>query len=133
MLYWAEGAKSRNTVCLANSDPQLVRYFCDFLRHSFGVPDTDFTLRLHLYLGNGLSLEEVEEHWLELLRPPRTALRKHAVNPLPTSSSGRKKNKLPYGVCTIRVARSTAIVQHIYGAIQEYSGFDQPDWLDGPR
>ena len=25
------------------------------------------------------------------------------------------------------------LVQHIYGAIQEYSGIDQPDWLDGPH
>jgi hypothetical protein len=29
---------------------------------------------------------------------------------------------------------STAIVQHIYGAIQEYGGFDEPRWLDcAPR
>jgi hypothetical protein len=24
----------------------------------------------------------------------------------------------------------TAIVQHIYGAIQEYAGFERPEWLD---
>jgi hypothetical protein len=24
------------------------------------------------------------------------------------------------------------LVQHIYGAIQEYAGFDEPRWLDGP-
>jgi hypothetical protein len=30
------------------------------------------------------------------------------------------------------VSRSTWLVQHIYGAIQEYSGVDQPQWLDGP-
>jgi hypothetical protein len=32
----------------------------------------------------------------------------------------------------LRVKRSTRILQHIYGAIQEYSGIDQPEWLDGP-
>jgi hypothetical protein len=48
---------------------------------------------------------------------------------LPTSSSGRARNKLPYGVCTLRV-HSTWMVQHIYGAIQEYGGFDEPAWLD---
>jgi len=41
-----------------------------------------------------------------------------------------RRNKLPYGVCSIRVRRSTRIVQHIYGAIQEYAGFDEPRWLD---
>jgi len=25
---------------------------------------------------------------------------------------------------------STEIVQHIYGAIQEYAGFEEPRWLD---
>jgi hypothetical protein len=59
-------------------------------------------------------------------------LRKHTLNHLPTSSSGGKKNKLPYGVCALRVLRSTRIVQHIYGAIQEYAGFEEPRWLDGP-
>ena len=62
---------------------------------------------------------------------PRSVLRKSFVNPLPTSSSGKKKNKLPYGVCTLTLGR-TEILQHIYGAIQEYAGFDEPRWLDGP-
>jgi hypothetical protein len=51
------------------------------------------------------------------------------LNHLPTSSSGRAKNKLPYGVCSV-VVHSTWMVQHIYGAIQEYAGFDEPAWLD---
>jgi hypothetical protein len=130
MLYWAEGSKSRNNVCLTNSDEHLVRFFVDFLRRCFDVPDGDFTVRLHVYLGNGLEIEEVEDFWLRCSEVPRGALRKHAINVLPTSSSGRKKNKLPYGVCTLRVARSTWIVQHLYGAIQEYGDFEQPAWLD---
>jgi hypothetical protein len=32
----------------------------------------------------------------------------------------------------LRVLKSTHLVQHIYGAIQEYAGFDEPRWLDGP-
>jgi hypothetical protein len=47
---------------------------------------------------------------------------------MPTSSSGRAKNKLPYGVCTV-VVHSTSVAQHIYGAIQEYAGFEEPAWL----
>ena len=116
MLYWAEGSKSRNTLGLANSDPHLVRFFCSFIRRCFRVPDDDFTMRLHVYLGNGLTIEEIERHWLTELLLPASVLRKHAINALPTSSSGLKKNKLPYGVCTLRVQRSTWLVQHIFGA-----------------
>jgi hypothetical protein len=39
---------------------------------------------------------------------------------------------LPYGVCFVSVAKSTRLVQHIYGAIQEYAGFEEPRWFDGP-
>jgi hypothetical protein len=133
MLYWAEGSKNRNQVVLANSDRAMVVYFCRFLRECFGLGSDDFSVRLNVYTTNGLTLREIEDHWLWALEFPRSCLRKHSLNHNPTSSSGRKRNKLPYGVCTVRVLRSTRIVQHIYGAIQEYVGFDEPSWLDGPR
>jgi transposase-like protein len=37
MLYWAEGAKKRNQLQFANSDPEMVRFFVDFLRTHFGL------------------------------------------------------------------------------------------------
>jgi hypothetical protein len=130
MLYWAEGSKSRNTVSFSNSDPQMLSLFRRFLVEALRVDPADVSLRLNVYTGNGLSIEEIEGYWLTLLDLPRVSLRKHILDHTPTSSSGRMRNKLPYGVCTLRVARSTRLVQHIYGAIQEYAGFDQPDWLD---
>jgi hypothetical protein len=131
MLYWAEGAKARNVVCFANSDIAMVRFFIEFLRASFDVPDESFTVRLNVYTGNGLSLEAIEDRWLSELRLPRSCLRGHIINHFPTSSSGQKRNRLPYGVCTLKLYNSR-IAQHIYGAIQEYAGFDEPRWLDGP-
>ncbi len=129
MLYWAEGAKSRNTVRFANSDPNMMRLFARFLRSFFDVTPEQMSVRLNVYTNNGLSLEEIEDHWLEILELPRTVLRKHSLNHMPTSSSGRKRNKLPYGVCTLCVSR-TDVVQHIFGAIQAYGGFEEPRWLD---
>jgi hypothetical protein len=129
MLYWAEGAKRRNAVKLCNSDVHMVRFFRRFLTESLAVPAHTFRLSVHVYLGNGLSMGQIEQYWLRELGLPRSCVRKHQVNPLPTSSSGKKKNKLPYGVCTLSV-NDTRIVQHIYGAIQEYAGFDEPRWLD---
>jgi hypothetical protein len=128
MLYWAEGTKSRNCAKLANSETSLVRYFKQFLVGCFDVPIEKFAFTLHVYLGNGFELPEIEEHWLDALDLPRGCLRKHSINPLPTSSSGRKRNRLPYGVGTLSCC-DTRIVQHIYGAIQEYAGFDEPRWL----
>jgi transposase len=130
MLYWAEGTKNRNTAQLVNSDVHLVRFFVRFLRQTFGLSPDDFTLSLNVYLDNGFDIEAIEKHWLTELDLPPSCLRKHQLNHMPTSSSGRKRGKLPHGVCTIRAKRSTWVVQHIYGAIQEYAGFDEPAWLD---
>jgi transcriptional regulator with XRE-family HTH domain len=132
LIYWAEGTKDRNVLCLANSDVNMVRMFLRFLRECFGVEDDALTVRLNVYTGNGLSIEQIEDYWLDELDLPRSCLRGHTLNHRPTSSSGKKLNRLPYGVCQLRVRKSTDLVQHIYGAIQEYGGFDEPRWLDGP-
>ena len=133
MLYWAEGSKSRNSAQLTNSDVHLVRFFRRFVSECFSVSGEGFSVRLNVYTGNGLSLYDIESYWLDALGLPRVCLRKHSLNHFPTSSSGGKKNKLPYGVCALRVLRSTHVVQHIYGAIQAYAGFEEPRWLDALR
>jgi hypothetical protein len=98
------------------------------LTDSLGIDRETILLSLNVYTNNGLSIGEIEAYWLDLLELPPTSVRKHTLNHMPTSSSGRAKNKLPYGVCTLRL-HSTRMLQHIYGAIQEYGGFDEPAWL----
>jgi hypothetical protein len=129
MLYWAEGAKARNALKFSNSDPRMLVLFRRFLTDALAIEIDEIVMSLNAYTNNGLPIEEIEAYWLELLELPRSSVRKHTVNHMPTSSSGRAKQKLPYGVCTLRV-QSTWMVQHIYGAIQEYGGFDEPAWLD---
>ncbi len=129
MLYWAEGSKGRNAVQLANSDAHLLRFFTGFLRGCFGLADDAFVLSLNVYTTNDLTIEEIEAYWQNLLDLPPDCWRKHQLNYFPTSSSGRKVNRLPYGVCKL-ATHSTRIVQHIYGAIQEYGGFEEPRWLE---
>jgi len=133
MLYWAEGAKDRNQAALANSDPAMVEAFLLFLRSCFELSADDVAFHLNVYTGNGLTIDQVEQFWMRRLGLPKTCARKHIVNHFPTSSSGKRPNKLPHGVCTLKAKKSTRIVQHIYGAIQEYAGIDCPEWLDGPR
>lgn len=134
MLYWAEGSKGGNTLTFANSDSEMVRFFVSFLRESLGVKPKDFRIRLNVYTNNGLRLEQIEEHWLRTLGLPRSCLRGHTLNHYPTSSSGKRRRRLPYGVCALKVARSTPLIQHILGAVQEYGGFEEPRWLEAvPR
>lgn len=127
MLYWAEGSKSRNMARFANSDPDMIRMFARFLREQLGVRSDQFQVHVNCYTNNGLALQEIEQYWLTVLELPPSVLRRSAANHQP-KSSGQKGRKLIYGVCVITVT-STAVVQHIFGAIQEYSGVDKPEWL----
>jgi hypothetical protein len=128
MLYWAEGSKGRCDIHFSNSDPRMILLFRRFLTHCLGLQRDKILLSLNVYTNNGLAIAEIERYWLELLGLPASSVCKHTLDHRPTSSSGRAKHRIPYGVCTLRV-HNTWMLQHIYGAIQEYAGFDEPSWL----
>ncbi|MDD1750313.1 MAG: helix-turn-helix domain-containing protein [Methanothrix sp.] len=129
MLYWAEGAKSRNYLRLTNSDPHMIVFFLGFLRQCYNVPTDKTTITINCFTDSGISLEEIEQYWLEMLGLPRSCLRKSTVNQYSKYSTKKRAGKLKYGVCALKV-HSTAIVQEVYGAIQEYAGFRNEGWLD---
>jgi hypothetical protein len=128
MLYWAEGAKERNVVGLSNSDADVVRFFLSFLRACFDVPDERVAIRCNLFADHLVRQREVEDFWLGYLGLPSTSLRKSIVNVYSKYSQRKRKNMLPYRTCKLTVC-STQILQSIYGSIQEYGGFERPEWL----
>jgi len=122
MLYWGEGFKSRNACGLANTDPQMIKLFIKFLRECFNVKNDKITMSINCYDNNGLTIEEIKTYWLEVTNLDRSCMRKTIVNRKPRSATGKPKNgKHPYGICTI-ITCDTAIVQSIYGSLQEYAG-----------
>lgn len=128
MLYWAEGSKGRNCVTFTNSDPDMVATFLSFLRARYRTSDRQVSVRLNVFLGNGLALETIEAWWLERLRLPASSLRRAIVN-RPSRASAGKRRTLPYGTVRLTV-NSTFVLQSIYGGIQAYAGVDRPEWLD---
>jgi hypothetical protein len=128
MLYWAEGSRSRNAVRFTNSDPEMIRFFARFLRGCFHVPDEKFRVTCNLFADHVARQVQIEQFWLDLLGLPRTCLCKSSVNVYSRYSKKKRRNKLPYGTCRLAV-HDTQIVQHIYGAIQEYGGFEREEWL----
>ena len=129
MLYWAEGAKRRNSARVTNSDPMLLTFFARFLREQFGVADSAMVVSCNLFADHLDRQFEIEQFWLTQLGLPAASLRKSVVNVYSKYSLKKRANKLPYGTCVLTVY-STRIVQTIYGSIQEYGGFDRPEWLD---
>jgi hypothetical protein len=50
------------------------------------------------------------------------------VNRFSKYSKKKRTNKLPHGTCSLTVW-DTRLVQTLYGAIQEYGGFEREEWL----
>ena len=129
MLFWAEGAKTRNSVQLINADPEVLVFFAGFLRKHFEVRDEQMRVTCNLFADHAERQREIEDYWVARLALTRSCLCKSAVNRYSKYSQKKRTNKLPFGTCSLRV-HSTRIVQTIYGSIQEYGGFDRPEWLD---
>jgi transposase-like protein len=127
MLFWAEGSKERNAATLTNSDPDLLLVFRRFLARCYEVPDERLAFSVNCFLNNGLTLEQIEAHWLRVLELPDGCLRASTVN-RPSSASRRRGRTLVYGTGRLSVS-SPAVVQSIYGAIQHDAGIDRPEWL----
>jgi hypothetical protein len=128
MLYWGEGAKDRTSIKFVNSDPQMMIVFVRFLRDAMNIPNEKMTFRVQAYTGNGFSEDDINRYWVGMLGFDWTNIRKGQFNNQPVSSQ-QKGRKLLYGTCCVEVA-SVRHMQHIYGAIQEYTGIDKPEWLD---
>lgn len=131
MLYWAEGAKAqqRNSASLSNSDPALLRLFQRFLIESLGVDPAIISYHCQSHSASGVSEKQLFEYRQEQLGFTDEQWRKPTWDRRSRTGHLNKAGKLPYGVLTITVHR-TQVVQHIFGAIQEYGGFERPEWLD---
>ena len=129
MLYWAEGSKRRNQLVFSNSDPEMIRFFVGFLRAYFSLDEQCMRITCNLFADHVDRQRQIEDFWLETCGVPRSCLCKSTVNVHSKYSKKRRTNRLPYGTCRVVVSR-TSITQSIFGAIQEYAGFDRPEWLD---
>ena len=128
MLFWAEGSRERNVVKFTNSDPKMVAFFLNFLRQSFAIRDEKVAVTCNLFADHVVRQRKIEDFWLAELGLSRSNLRRSTVNRYSKYSQKKRRNKLPYGTCRLCV-HDTRVTQHLYGAIQEYGGFEREEWL----
>ena len=67
-LYAGEGTKGGNTVGFANSDPQMVTFYCAWFRRTFEIDES--RLRVRLYLHEGLDVDAATTHWSDVTSIP---------------------------------------------------------------
>ena len=73
-LYAGEGSKTEGSVKFANSDTQMMAFFCGWFRHFFEVDEA--RLRVSVYLHRGLDLDATHTHWSEVTGVPTSQFHK---------------------------------------------------------
>jgi hypothetical protein len=100
VLYWAEGAKTRRDVSMANTDPRALRLFVLWLR-TYVDPNVQFSLRLHLPEGN--DEPEAKGFWRAAIGLSDANFHKTFIKP---KGTGHRRNHLAHGICTVRMRRA---------------------------
>lgn len=95
MLYYGEGAKNDRT-SLANSDPNILRFFLTVLRHNYGLTVQD--LRCDLHLRADQDANQMRRYWSEQLSLPIECFRYVAFD---KRTAGRATYDHYKGVCVI--------------------------------
>lgn len=99
VLYWGEGAKTKQMLAVANADAAALRLFIRWTR-TFHDRHAEFVLMLHLHEGNdGV---QARRWWVSALMLDAADFTKSFIKP---SGMGHRKNNLPHGVCRVRMRR----------------------------
>jgi hypothetical protein len=117
-LYAGEGAKTEGEVRFANTDPEMVRFFCAWLRRFFEIDET--RLRVRVYLHQGLDLEEAHAFWSEMTQIPIEQFRE-PYRAIPDPSIRRVKHEhgcVYVGYCCSKTHRQ------VMGLVRALLSFD---------
>ncbi|MBP6924174.1 MAG: hypothetical protein KBB78_01255 [Candidatus Pacebacteria bacterium] len=113
-LYWGEGnKKSKTAVRIGNTDPDLLRYFLDFLIQMYRVDVS--RLRYGLQIFTDIDPEKAKMFWCVKLNVSPMSFQKIIVTP--SVKRGTYTQKSEYGVLTIHFS-NTKIRDTIVDAIE---------------
>ncbi|MDP3987625.1 MAG: hypothetical protein Q8P80_00575 [Candidatus Levybacteria bacterium] len=104
-IYWGEGSK--NEFGLSNTDPKLINVFINSLRDVFGVKNDRFRVSIRIY--EDLDKNKCLDFWSKVVNIQKEKFVN--VNVL----KGKKKGKLEYGMCRIRILKGGDIFKKIMG------------------
>ena len=124
-LYAGDGAKSGGAVKFANSNPDLIRFFCSWFRTFFEVDES--RLRVRLYLHDDLDLRGAESFWSHVTGIPTDQFNE-AYRPVARSTF--RTNRHVHGCCHVAYG-STREIRRILGLLSGMMLIPLPTDLPG--
>jgi len=114
MAYWTEGSKTKDSlVKFTNSNPKFIKFVLKWLREVCKVPEEK--LRVHLRIHDDLYRRKTEQYWSKISGIPLNRFYKTTFKI--SDSSGKRYNKLKYGIASITVC-DTKLFYKIMGLIE---------------
>jgi hypothetical protein len=104
-LYWGEGSKK--DFGLSNTDPELIRVFINGLREVFNISEERLRISIRIY--EDMDKEKCLDFWSQVVGVPKESFINIDV------LFGKKKGKLQYGMCRVRVAKGGDLLKQIKG------------------
>jgi hypothetical protein len=111
-LYAGEGAKTDHSVNFANTDPEMIRFFCVWLRRFFTIDEA--RLRVRVYLHEGLDIAATHAYWSQITGVPQSQFRKPYRAP---ADGTRRLNKHEHG-CVYVIYSCSLTHRRIMGLIR---------------
>lgn len=107
MLYWGEGDSSlKNATRLTNTDPRMIRIFCNFLVEIFKIPKNN--IKIHLTIYPDLSEEKCKTYWSKQIKIGLNQFDKTQL-----IYGKHPTRRLENGICSVRAPRSCGLKEKI--------------------
>jgi len=104
-LYWGEGSKK--DFGLSNTDPELIRSFMSVLRNVFNIQDDRLRISIRIY--EDMDRDRCLNFWSQISGIEKEKFLNVDV------LYGKKKGKLEYGMCRVRVLKGGDLLKQIKG------------------
>ncbi|MCL5004651.1 MAG: hypothetical protein M1170_01755 [Patescibacteria group bacterium] len=99
MLYWAEGAKSNESIKFSNSDPIMIKFMMKWFRDICNVPEKKIRIAVHMHELH--CRKDIEQYWSKITNIPLKQFQKTYIKP---TSLKHRKNILYNGTCSVVIA-----------------------------
>jgi hypothetical protein len=109
-LYWAEGNKEHEFV-FTNTDPAMMRTVTQCLR-SLSVSTDRIIVSIRIFEDMVNRKEEIIQFWSEVCNVPQENIKQLTI------LEGKKRGKLKYGICRIRIIKGAKIFKLISSSVE---------------
>ncbi len=121
MLYAAEGGKrKKETIVIANTDPNIIRFFIKWLNDFLDIPKDKLRVQLHLY--ENMDIENEKKFWRTKLQLKESQFYKANIRAL-RKASFTYKESFRHGTCSLyafSVEKKTELMMSLKAFFDKY-------------